>query len=791
MKKMKIGFGEGGFQGFMARHVEKCVLVAVILLMAWFIYSGAGKTDVNITRERLKQNAQEAETKITTSRWDVVAPDRIPRTDVLDTVRKQTGKIDSRAYAYRVLDAPLVPKLMPRLDPKIIAAEKVIATPLYGPLVLMPPETDDGRMPSDRLEKFEVVIGGTGYQSNGADAEEEDEDKSKSARRTREKSTPMPGGPPPGSMPPGAKSKGKKGDDPYATPSSSNFSMMSGGAGARTISPEALQGVKANVGSIIQPSTAMVITAVVPYSKQWDEYRLAFKDAPGGQDPTRDIPNYMQVVVRRLDVTADPSIDPASVPDSDWKPVDIRKLSALERKYGALISEIADVDATDPELTHPVPPFLLTDLRPVMLHPDVERASQAVMTFEEEGEAEFVETDEGILMEEDSDEEDSSSGGFNRPASRMPRGSGGFSPRGSSSMGPPPGSGGFGGSSRGSSMGPPPGPGSGGRSRMGSGGMGMGGGFGGGNMDLETYRPVPKKLVRFVDFDAEVGHKYRYRVMLVLEDPNRPRDADMDPDPTTLDDKVRERIKALEVAEAKRQEADKENVVKRRNYVLSAWSEPSAVVGMPSPERFYASETIPATTIPLGGMSIATNEPSSKVLAVTWDPTLGVFAPAEQTVHRASVLNTKADIEVVHPVLNDLRKVPEYELKTDGVVLDIAGGEKLPGTAESKEIIRAPGETLIMDASGNLIVTDEARDIEGYRRYVFPEPKEEPNKRADGSDSMGPPSGSSSMGPPPGSGSKGGPPPSAGGSKGGPPPSGSGYPSGKGGRPKGGRPPGR
>jgi hypothetical protein len=324
--------------------------------------------------------------------------------------------------------------------------------------------------------------------------------------------------------------------------------------------------------------------------------------------------------------------------------------------------------------------------------------------------------------------------------------------------------------------------------------MGMGGGgYGGGNINFETYRPVPKKLVRFVDFDAEVGHKYRYRVRLVLEDPNRPKDPDLDPDPTTLDDKVRERLKTVEASEAKKQEANKDSGVPRwYYYVLSDWSEPSEVVSMPSPERFYAGEAIPGTIINIDGASVATSEPSAKVLAVTWDPDLGVFAPAEQTVHRASVLNAKADIEVVHPVINDVRKVPGYEMTTNGVVLDILGGEKLPGTAESKEIIRAPGETLIMDANGNLLVTDEARDIEGYRKYVFPEPKEEPkDKKADGSDSMAPPSGSGSMGPPPGmSGSKGGPPPGAsGGSKGSAPP---GYPSGKGGRPpRGSRPPGR
>src|SRR3982751_5889296 len=103
MKKVKFGFGEGGFQGFMARHVEKCVLVAVILLMGWFIYSGAGAKglDTKITREKLKQNAQEAETKITNSRWDTVEPERVPGTDVFGTIKQQIAKIDSRSYAYK------------------------------------------------------------------------------------------------------------------------------------------------------------------------------------------------------------------------------------------------------------------------------------------------------------------------------------------------------------------------------------------------------------------------------------------------------------------------------------------------------------------------------------------------------------------------------------------------------------------------------------------------------------------------------------------------------------------
>lgn len=751
MKKLKIGFGEGGFQGFMARHVEKCVLVLVILLMAWFIYSGVGKSDVTITTDQLKQNASTADAGITSSSFAEVAPERMPRTFPSQVIKLQKNKIDSRGYAYTSWDLPLVPRLTPRLDPKILAAEKVIVTPYYGPLVLAAPQDEDARLPEDPLEKFEVVLGGSGGYPGALSNEGDDDDDDKPKKKREPKATtptmgPSGYGP---STSGSSKSKAKKGEDPYSAPSMANYgSMMGGGATTRSISNEATMGIKAGMGSIVQPSYAMVITASVPYAKQWEAYREAFKDAPGGQDPTRDVPKYDQVVVYRLDVTGNPAMDPAT---GEWKRVDAKALKTLEEQYGAFVNELADPEAVDPGLTHPVPPFLLTDLRPVLLHPDVERATNVIPKFEEES-TEYTETEDGLLLEDE--EEDGEMRGSGYPGFR---GGSGMRPPGGSGMRLP-----AGGSMRppaGSSMMPRSGMsppraggsgfgGSGGRSQMSSMG-GMSGYGGGGMMNLETYRPVSKKLVRFVDYSAEPGHKYRYKVMLALEDPNRPEDPSMDPDPTSLDETVHVRLKTVEAAEAK--------TGRRRYLVTSAFSEPSAVVSLSSPERYYAGETVPGATVNIGGVAVSIAEPSAKVLAVAWDPKLGVFAPAEQAVHRASVLNVKADVEVVHPVLGDVRKIKEYELSTNGVVLDILGGERVPGTADSKEIIRSPGETLIMDAEGKLLVTDESRDIEGYRKYVFPEPKEEPKPKSEdgeGSPAIGPsvgpmgPMGGSGKGPP-------------------------------------------
>jgi hypothetical protein len=753
MKKLKIGFGEGGFPGFMARHVEKCVLVSVILLMAWFIYSGTGTSalDKKITKESLKKNAAEAESRINNSKWEPIAQERDPHTDVEKVIVNQKDKIDPRAYACKVWDSPLVPRLLPRLDPKVIAAEKLVVFPVQGPLALFPAETDDDKVADDPLDKFTPVLGGSAVSSSFGGMDEGDNKKGKKSRDTSKSS----GGPPPSAS--GSKGSGKKKkDEPYESPPSFGGSSSMGSKSARTIPPEMTVGVHAPSGARIQPAQAMIICAVVPFSKQWEEYRVAFKDSRGGQDPERDVPKYIAVWVDRLDVTDDPTIDPATA--KGWKRLKLRELVRMEDKeYAAQVRELADPDAIDPKLTHPVPPFLLTDLRPALLHPDVPRMSFDIAKEKVEDTTDAVEIDEGGEIIRDSAEAGSGSGGMGqRGFGSGGFGSGGMGQRGFGSGGSRPGKGG----------GPPPRGGMGQGSGRGSSGYGSGG-MSSGPVDFETYRPVSKKLVRFVDFEAQPGHKYRYCVTLVLDDPNRPLDPASEPDPTSLDEKVRERVKTAEQAEEKKAEelkkagGDPADARQYYSYIKSPVSEPSEVVTMPSSEWFYAGESVPAATITINGATIATNEPSSKVLAVQWDATHGIFAPAEQVVHRASTLNYHGDIEFLHPTAGDLRKYPNYDLHTDGIVLDMFGGEKLPGTGDSKEPIRAPGETLIMDAQGNLVVTDEARDIEGYRRFIVPEPKvEAPPKEASGpgasmSEGMAPPSASGSY---PGGKGKGGKP---------------------------------
>ncbi len=62
---------------------------------------------------------------------------------------------------------------------------------------------------------------------------------------------------------------------------------------------------------------------------------------------------------------------------------------------------------------------------------------------------------------------------------------------------------------------------------------------------------VKYKMIRFFDFTAEIGKSYRYRVRVMLEDPNRPRDKAAEPNPRILDQAVVDRLTKVAADDAK------------------------------------------------------------------------------------------------------------------------------------------------------------------------------------------------------------------------------------------------
>jgi hypothetical protein len=246
---------------------------------------------------------------------------------------------------------------------------------------------------------------------------------------------------------------------------------------------------------------------------------------------------------------------------------------------------------------------------------------------------------------------------------------------------------------------------------------GMGGGMANMGTTLANAPPPKYKLIRVTDLTAEVGHKYRYKMQVILHDPNHPATERgyVAPNPASLAAEVRTRVKALDSSVF---------------YVESDWSEPSPVVELPRTCRFFAGTAKQPELRPLiaGKPEVPnTTHPEAKALAVVWDSTKVVDVPAEVNVHRGSILNFVEDAQVIHPVTHEIVDLSKYAFSTNAIVADIMGGEEIPllDKRTEKQPLVAPGELLIFDAEGNLHVQNETDDIEGFRRYLVPEPSEE------------------------------------------------------------------
>ena len=251
------------------------------------------------------------------------------------------------------------------------------------------------------------------------------------------------------------------------------------------------------------------------------------------------------------------------------------------------------------------------------------------------------------------------------------------------------------------------------------GGDGYGYSYGGG-----PRQPLVKhKMVRFFDFTAEPGKSYRYRVSVVLEDPNRPREANASPDKRILEQAVVQRLEQIESADAAKNQ--------RTFYIQTDWSEPSDVVTVAKPEEYVAGSATQGRVIPLGnGIKVQTTESKGKVVTMVWDDDRAAEVPAEREVYRGSFLDFTQDADALNPLNLQIKTIEGYHFATDAFVADLRGGEELITDVEKvdKEEIEtkhyAPAEFLVIDGQGNLVACNEIDDTEEYRRLMFIEDKE-------------------------------------------------------------------
>jgi hypothetical protein len=211
--------------------------------------------------------------------------------------------------------------------------------------------------------------------------------------------------------------------------------------------------------------------------------------------------------------------------------------------------------------------------------------------------------------------------------------------------------------------------------------------FGNGHTGNPTPRPVNDsvsasiapdvRLVRFFDYDVQPGAKYRYRVKLVLRNPN-----------------YRVAAKFL-----------KEEALGSDSVLATSWSEPTVSIAVP-----------PATTVAVVAASAARGWAEVKV--THFDLETGDYQAGEFSVERGQTLNFYG--QEFYPPANSLRttdanpllpppvrqKPPAPELVdyvTDLLLVDCWQGCRLPGRRQAAP----PAAILVMDADGTLRAVEE------------------------------------------------------------------------------------
>jgi hypothetical protein len=228
----------------------------------------------------------------------------------------------------------------------------------------------------------------------------------------------------------------------------------------------------------------------------------------------------------------------------------------------------------------------------------------------------------------------------------------------------------------------------------------------------------PYRLLRCYDFSVEPGKQYKYRVVLVLRNPNREK----------FDDRYLENPK-----------------LKEGKYRLAAASKPSPLVNSPGDVQVLAGAGVapttrqrePGVTLLLSVLADTAEavgrakdaadratgprkrreqlKEEADALAVAWANVDKVWATVEQPATRGMFLSQQGAAPVKHPIggINTDLKVIAFD--TSHCLVDFTGGPKGPApkgqTPETE-----PTQVLLLDADGRLVIRHEAEDATAYEQ---------------------------------------------------------------------------
>lgn len=698
-------------QEFLIFHGEKIAFALIAVVAIGLMYLGLTATPYpkEKTPQVLADKSRQVLTQVKEDHWPAIIaaePARKVAPNFTSDAVKSRNPIDPTPYSKNVLDGSAKDPGARRGDPKILPPIKLEAKYFAGALTI----------PSDNGAK------NTEYLSKLPDAKEP-ESKPKPPPSNSRGGPGGPGGPPggyPGGSggPPGGYGGGSGafGAAPAAAPNS-----------AKRLAPGYDRGYQ--FGMKTYPDTSgttttpdpkkegpvsqrfVVVTALAPHAEMEATYKTELERVDGYM-PGRDTPNYLGFEVQRVDVTADPYKE---VEEGDWQPLpnaSSEKIKELASKiWTGTCSEAHSSDWTTSSISMPIPPILLQDYRKYATHSEINNsgAEPAVSTAPPMGPG----GNEG---------EESTSGSSSAPAGY----GGGGAPPGYSggSGGAPPGYGGGGGAPPGyggGSGGAPPGYG---------GGSGAPSGYGNAAAPVVPPAEAPKqlpstkyKLIRFYDGKAEANKVYRYRVRLIMHDPNYPELAAIQPRSSTLSSPTLRRVQELMEKDAK---AGKDG--KRSSGRQTEWSAPSDPIATVKPASVFMSEPAITYAPAKDGNYYEASPATAEMVFADWDQSKAVFVPRKDKAERGWVFGAlrkdkqgkDAYPEIINPITKGIKIFKDAAAANLVTVIDIHGLTKL-SMDTAKDPLRSGGEAVAYDPqSKQLVISREFDDFTPYNMHAEP-----------------------------------------------------------------------
>ena len=721
MKRPKIDLSKDGIKRFFLHHIEKLILAAALVGFGVFFWLGFNTENYSKTDpQKLSQKADSARTyMMNDASWTTINEMRVTR-DKADGIVKNTKKLDLDGYNFAkpFLGTPRQ-SLVLRNDPEIalINPEETITDVIAAPAFFKRKLIGRADRPGSELDKLEPS------RARNAGAGRPGEDGGQTGRG----------------------SKNRDDDLPTVGDVYSDLNLLVG-LGLR---PGRAATNSANDVSLIK--NIVSVRALIKHKEFWESCKKKLKNTYG-YFPERDRPNYKLVEIQRKEG------------DGEWQDRTIYQ-NRIESVYAGLAPEVVDPDNYDPALTGRIPSIPIFDYRDFASHPTVGlRDFDKIWTIETEEETEVVNTNnpkpdrdpsdpfsdpEADAAEEDARNRDRNRGpvvsgppriGSDRTAYKdldvdepsgdlkvvrffdlwdvKPgatytyrfriwaddpnhegekkraqagggRGPGGRGDRDEGGIGQLGGGGGGGaagltdGGGRGGDPGGRGNPGAGrGGDPRGNPGGGRGGdprgGRGGGD------QPIVYKKIPIPDAQKDISVRDRIDDHLAQIRNN--------PDFQKFIDSV---LKTFDVD---------------LTYCWSSdWVEVKVTVPDSGKSDAFVGSVVAKQSKSSRRETVTVSDHTAEILVSEWSQKFGTLVAKFRQVRKGDWLNFTVDspFNVLQIVDRRMKKMEDYSFQTDQMVVDLMGGEKIEVGRISPVEYRTPGEMLLMDDQGNVLIRNE------------------------------------------------------------------------------------